>query len=168
MLDAQHLTDAQRAAMVQRDLDGLAPKFHAAVQLALGGCHAANLDAVVYEAVRSDALQQAYYALGRTVVPPTAPVTNAASALYSWHGYGLAVDVISQSKQWTAGADWFHQVAQIFKRQGCEWGGDWLGNMSDDSDHFQFGGMKPSPSSEARTLYASGGVEAVWRAVGAL
>ena len=166
MIGAGQLTDAQRAAMVQRDLNALAPKFHADVQAALDECHATNLDAYVYEAVRSNALQQAYFDLGRTVVPPEQTITNANSALYSWHGYGLAVDVISQSKQWDAGDGWFASVAAIFKRHGCAWGGDWISTLG-DIDHFQFGGLKASPSDEARALYARGGVEAVWDAVGA-
>jgi len=58
------------------------------------------LDAYVYEAYRSPELRALYCARGRTVMPPTKPVTYALTNLQSWHGYGLAVDVISQSQGW--------------------------------------------------------------------
>ena len=68
------------------DLALLAPKFRIAVELAIARCTAIGLDAVVYETFRSQELQSEYYARGRTVIPPTEPVTNAASSLYSCTG----------------------------------------------------------------------------------
>lgn len=151
-------------AKVSRDPLLLAPKFRAAVERAVAACRARGLDAYVYEAYRSKELQQIYFARGRTVVPPLKPVTNAQSNLYSWHGYGLAVDVISFSKGWSKPVSWFEEVAVLFKAAGLKWGGDWKAR---DLPHFQWGKCKPSPSDAARTILASEGVEAVWRAVGA-
>lgn len=150
-----------------RDLDKLAPQFRLRVQVSIAECRASGLDALVYEGLRSDELQAAYYERGRTVIPPHSPVTNAHSNLYSWHGYGLAVDVISQSTGWDppTGMVWWKAVATIFKRHGCRWGGDW---RQADLPHFQWGLCKPSPSDRARQIYAAGGLEAVWREVGAL
>lgn len=148
-----------------RDPELLAPAFRAAVDAAITECHAAGLDAMVYETYRSDELQAVYYARGRTVVPPHDTVTNARSNLYSWHGYGLAVDVISRSKEWNVSDAWFASVATIFKKHGCKWGGDWT---SPDKPHFQWGHCRPSPSDLARELIRTKGVEAVWEAVGAL
>jgi peptidoglycan L-alanyl-D-glutamate endopeptidase CwlK len=85
--------------------------------------------------------------------------------LFSWHGYGLAVDVIHRTKQWNAGTPWFAAVAVIFKRHGCKWGGDW---KSADLPHFQWGLCKPSPSDTARQFLRTRGVRAVWEAVGAM
>ena len=167
MIQAQHLSDAQRAAMVQRDLSALPPLFHTNIQSGLDECNASGLDAFVYEALRSDALERAYYELGRSVKPPDSPVTNADSALYSWHGFALATDIISKSKLWSAPRQWFEDVAAIMKRHGCDWGGDWLGSMSNDVDHFQFAGMPPSPTARHRQLYATGGLISVWQDVGA-
>jgi peptidoglycan LD-endopeptidase CwlK len=176
------------APVVHSDLDELAPKFHLAVVQAIEACERAGFDAVVHEALRSDELQELYYRRGR---PPTRdyphPVTNARSALYSWHGYGLAVDVISRSRGWfhplkvvnptpenlaaerhraaEEGARWFREVAAIFKAHECDWGGDW--RPRSDPPHFQWGRLKPSPSDRARKLYADGGMDAVWRAVSA-
>src|SRR5437868_11163693 len=105
-------------------LDTLAPKFRQAVEKAIADCAAKNLDALVYEAYRSQELQSLYYERGRTVVPPRDTVTNAQSNLFSWHGYGLAVDVISRSKGWDQPESWFAEVADVFRANGCRWGGE--------------------------------------------
>lgn len=85
---------------VNRDLTLLAPKFREAVEQAIADCKVRGYDAYVYEGYRSLELQQLYYARGRTIIPPTKTVTNAPSNLYSWHGYCLAVDVISIAHGW--------------------------------------------------------------------
>lgn len=153
------------AATVSRDVLLLAPKFRDAVDRAIADCATRGLDAFVYEAYRSHELQMIYFARGRTVVPPTRPVTNASSNLFSWHGYGLAVDVISRARDWDVPASWFASVAECFKAHNCKWGGDWV---MKDLPHFQWGPCRPSPSDRAREILASEGLEAVWAAVGAL
>jgi hypothetical protein len=149
---------------VDNDLNQLAPLFGAAVARAIAECNRQGLDAIVYEGYRSPELQAAYYARGRTVKPPLAPVTNAPTNLHSWHGYGLAVDVISRTKGWSGGDAWFAKVAAIFKANECNWGGDWT---RPDPPHFQWHRCKPSPSLEAQNLIATVGAQAVWEAVGA-
>ncbi|MDB5988311.1 MAG: hypothetical protein JWR16_3364 [Nevskia sp.] len=161
-MSAGGTTDSKVSA--NADLGKLAPRFRAAVESGLAACTAAGLDAKVYEGFRSEELQALYYARGRSVIPPATPVTNAQSSLYSWHGYGLAVDVISQSKAWDMPEAWFGQVAEIFKQYGCAWGGDW---KQRDLPHFQWGRCKPSPSDLAREIIAAQGATAVWQAVGA-
>jgi hypothetical protein len=153
------------AAVADKDMRKLAPMFRAAVEAALRDANAEGLDAYVYETYRSAELQALYYARGRTVRPPDRPVTNAQSNLYSWHGYGLAVDVISREHRWDRPWTWFAAVAAHFARHGCRWGGEW---RNPDPPHMQWGRCKPSPSDEARRLLAEGGMEAVWRAVGAM
>jgi D-alanyl-D-alanine carboxypeptidase-like protein len=145
----------------------LAPLFRAAVDAAIAECNdpADPLHAMVYETYRSNELQVVYFARGRTVRPPNEVVTNAMTNLRSWHGYGLAVDVIHRTKEWNAGDAWFQKVAEIFKRHGCNWGGDW---KQRDLPHFQWGFCRPSPSDTARDLMRTGGVLAVWRVVGAI
>lgn len=178
-----------RGPIVDSDLGKLAPRFRLAVEASLAACRDAGFDAIVWEALRSPELQLLYWLRGR---PPTAeypaPVTYAKSNLYSWHGYGLAVDVISESRHWFAplaiaggdeaalaiererarveGERWFKGVSDIFKRFGCDWGGDWKRPHA-DPPHMQWGRLKATPSERARELYAAGGYEAVWRAVGA-
>lgn len=148
------------------ELDYLAPGFRVAVERAIEACNDSSnaLDAIVYETYRSNELQSVYYKRGREVKPPDSPVTGAQTNLYSWHGYGLAVDVIHREKEWDVGNSWFQSVAEIFTRHGCKWGGDW---KSPDRPHFQWGRCKPSPSDEARELIRTRGIEAVWEAVGA-
>jgi peptidoglycan L-alanyl-D-glutamate endopeptidase CwlK len=150
---------------VSRDLSLLAPKFRAAVERGVAACRAAGLDAFVYEAYRSNELQMLYYKRGRTVIPPKRPVTNAKTSLYSWHGFGLAVDVVSQTHFWEPpDKKWFEKVAAIFKQHECKWGGDW---SSPDPPHFQWHLCKPSPSDMARLILQRDGLPAVWEAVGA-
>lgn len=149
---------------VNRDLSILAPKFREAVEQAVADCKARGYDAYVYESYRSLELAQLYYARGRTIIPPVKTVTNAPSNLYSWHGYCLAVDVISVAHGWDRPESWFADVAESFGKFGCKWGGDW---KFKDLPHFQWGSCKPSPSDRAREIIRSEGMEAVWRAVGA-
>jgi hypothetical protein len=149
---------------VHNDLTELAPLFRVAVENAIAECRRQGLDAIVYEAYRSQELQAEYFSRGRTKRPPLQTVTNAPTNLQSWHGYGLAVDVISKSKQWSAGSEWFGKVAEIFKQNNCKWGGDW---KNADPPHFQWHLCKASPSDEAKRLIREKGAQAVWAAVGA-
>ena len=156
---------ATAVARANNDVNTLAPKFRAAVEKSIAECVAKGIDAMVYEAYRSQELQSLYYQRGRTVVPPRDTVTNAASNLFSWHGYGLAVDVVSRAKGWDQPETWFASVAEVFRANGCRWGGEW---KMKDLPHFQWGLCKPSPSDRARELISTAGLRAVWEAVGAL
>ena len=156
-------------SVANRDLALLAPKFREAVTAALADCAARGLTAKVNEGFRSNARQAWLYAQGRT--RPGKKVTNAPTSLTSWHGYGLAVDIIHQTKAYNPFGDdaaanekWFADVAAVFKQHGCTWGGDWT---KPDTPHMQWGKCRASPSDKARELIASGGVEAVWKAVSA-
>lgn len=150
-------SDARVAQLRCHDLDALAPKMRDRVRAALDDCHAAGLDAVVWETTRCDELQRIYFARGASKAP---------SAQQGWHFFGLAVDVISASKQWNVTPEWRHAVTVIFKANGMDWGGDWP--HFHDYPHYQLHGLRPSPSQRARDLYAEGGLRAVWQAVGAL
>ena len=163
-MSARSETVAAAVVAVTRDPELLAPKFREAVDAALAECQLRGLDAYVYETYRSEELAILYFARGRTIVPPTRPVTNAPNNLYSWHGYGLAVDVISRSRGWNQPESWFASVAESFRSRGCRWGGEW---KQKDLPHFQWGKCKPSPSDAARQIIRTRGMEAVWEAVGA-
>lgn len=117
------------------------------------------------EAVRTFERQSFLYGFGREWDDGRGIVTNAASNLTSWHGYGLAVDIIHVEKGWDAGDKWFRLLGDTYKAHGCKWGGDW---HHPDLPHGQWGKCKDSPSDLARSLYANEGVEAVWRACGAI
>ena len=152
-----------------RDLELLAPKFRQAVEAAMLACEAKGLHVKVNEAFRSNARQAFLFAQGRT--RPGPKVTNAPTSLTSWHGYGLAVDVIHKTLAFKPFGDdrakneqWFEDVGAVFKANDCNWGGDWT---HPDTPHMQWGHCRPSPSDRARALIASGGVQAVWTEVGA-
>ena len=170
-----------------RGLDCLAPKMRLAVEAGLDECRAVGLDPIVWESCRSQALQEFYYQRGR---PPTRefprPVTWARDAMRVWHFYGLAVDVISQEHHWfaltealthglTGGALdavkrarerqrdlWFSSVAEIMQKHGLDWGGHW---QRQDTPHFQFGTLRPSPSQLSIDAFTRGGKHAVWELV---
>ena len=63
------------------------------------------------------------------------------------------------------GVRWFTAVADVFKRHGCDWGGDW---RQKDYPHMQWGKLKPMPSDRAREILRVEGMAGVWRAVGAV
>lgn len=149
--------------LVVNSLQELAPLFRDAVEDALHECWRNDLDAKVYETWRSPALQALYYKRGR---PPTeeypSPVTNAEDNLHSWHGFGLAVDVISEQHGWSAPESWWRDVADIFQRNRCKSGYYW---PHPDRPHHQWHLCKRSPSDVARDLYKRGGLDYVWKAV---
>ena len=141
-------------------MGSLAPQFRAQVNAIL----AQMGDAKISEGLRTFERQSFLYGFGREYDDGRGIVTNAASNLTSWHGYGLAVDIVHATLEWDAGDKWFRLLGDTAKAHGCKWGGDWF---HPDLPHVQWGKCKDSPSDKARALYADGGVEAVWNAVGA-
>lgn len=156
--------------VASHDLELCAPLFAAAVRNAIADCNAAGWDARVFEALRSDELQQFYFANG---------TSNAQHVWKSWHGYGLAVDVVSRQHGWdlwgrSIPTAWQVATVQIFKKHGLAWGGDWLGGVGAshavDWDHFQWGRCKKSPSIISVELYQASaiGYQKVWPIVEAI
>jgi hypothetical protein len=149
----------------QKDPACLAPKFRDRLTAALDQANMAGLDVVLFETCRSNALAKLYYEHG---------VSRAPTALYTWHYYGLAGDVISQPHGWDlfpggplhdAHPSWWSDVYRIFKSHTLDAGADWI--SFHDYPHWQFSGLKASPSDRARDLLHKGGIPLVWRAVGA-
>jgi hypothetical protein len=169
----------------QRDTELLAPNVQHALRAGLTELEGATiiaedvqipLDVFVFETLRSDELQRIYYEQG---------TTNAPTAIWSWHFYGLGFDVISRRFEWFGNVDarrtwpdpfareaasraWFGAVARVFERHGLAWGGHW---SKPDLPHFQWARCAVSPV-RAPDIYrrAGGGLlgrEAVWHAVGA-
>lgn len=169
------------AELRQNDLELLAPKFEAAVRNALAeleGRHTkigdveVALDVIVFETARTNELQEIYYAQG---------TSNAKTAEKSWHFYGLAIDVISRRFEWFGNKEaklvwaddrermfaaerWFKAVGGFFEARGCSLGAKW---GKPDLPHIQWGKCKKSPD-DAPEIYRTKGLEAVWRAVGAI
>ncbi|HEY2709891.1 MAG TPA: M15 family metallopeptidase [Caulobacteraceae bacterium] len=166
--------DAGSATAVSHDLALLAPLFHQAVSEAIAKCNdparpGGPLNAKVFEGMRTQARQAFLYAQGRT--KPGPKVTNAPTNVTSWHGFGLAVDVVHATKFWEPfGKDqkkneqWFADVAAVFKATRCNWGGDWT---HPDTPHMQWGKCPASPTDQIRATLKSGGLPAVWKALAA-
>lgn len=145
---------------VDRSMGSLAPQFRDAVERVLAELG----DAKIAEAKRTFERQSYLYGFGRDYDDGRGVVTNASSNLTSWHGYGLAVDIVHATRGWDVPDSWWRLLGDVAKAHGCDWGGDW---HHPDRPHIQWGRCKDSPSDEARRLYADGGVQAVWDAVGA-
>ena len=164
------MTPSPDVTTPSRDLSLLAPKFRAAVEASLAVAAAMGLPVKINEGFRSQARQAWLYAEGRT--RPGGIVTNAPSALTSWHGYGLAIDFIHATLAFepfghdeARNAAWFHEVAAVFKAHGLSAGCDW---HHPDLPHIQWGGCPISPTAELREAMEICGCTAVWTKVGAL
>jgi hypothetical protein len=146
------------------DLNGLAPAFRRKVDQVLRDMVAQGLDPLVIEARRSDVRQAYLYGFGRTYDDGRGIVTNARTASNTMHGYGLAVDIISKSKQWNAPASFWQALAVTAEKYGCAAGLRW---KMKDSPHIQMGGIPVSPTEQMIASRAAGGAERVWNAIGA-
>lgn len=121
-------------------------------------------DAVVVETLRTPERQAFLYGFGRYYDDGRGTVTNAASSLCSWHGYGLAADVVHSEKLWNAGDAWFTLMGETAEALGLVWGGRW---KCRDCPHLQWGTCGESPSASTRLMMRDGGMKEVWSAVGA-
>lgn len=152
------------AALRQHDVCCLAPKFRDAVERGVARANKGGLDVVVFETCRSDELQRIYYDQG---------TTHAKTADYSWHKYGLAVDLTHRVHGWdlypggTAhDPAWVARLEAHMKAEALlDWGGDW---HSPDWPHWNWGRCAKTPTYRSIEAYERGGKEAVWPLVGAI
>jgi hypothetical protein len=152
---------------IDTSLDALAPKFRAKVEELLTQLTAKGWDPVVAESVRSNARQQYLYGFGRQYDDDRGIVTNSQDGDETWHHFGLAVDIISKSKQWDAPPRFWNDLGATAIALGLSWGGLWVSFA--DRPHVQHGPpMRQSPSPRAARLLADGGMEAVWKEVQAI
>lgn len=165
------------AVPVESRMDGLAPKFRAALERMLAELRERGHDALVFETLRTNARQAYLYGFGRDYDDGRGVVTKAATAMGGWHFYGLAADVVHRTQLWGAPEAFWTALRLAARRNGLTSGDDWdrdgLPVELDpdehvvDRPHVQWWcpGMRVSPSAQARALYEQGGREAVWRAV---
>lgn len=129
----------------------------------------------VTQGLRSWADQLNLWLKGRdrdgNVIDPKAVVTNARPG-YSWHNFGLAVDV-APFKDTAAGAipDWdvthpvWKRIVSVGESLGLVSGSEW--RTFPDWPHFQLTGTLPtSPDINVRQTYTGGGILAVWKLAG--
>ncbi|MBY0490637.1 MAG: M15 family metallopeptidase [Gemmatimonadaceae bacterium] len=160
---------------VCRDLQVLAPGFRMRLDLVIDDLQRAGFDPMVVETLRTSERQRFLFGFGRDYDDGRGVVTHSSDCDETWHGFGLAADIISASKRWDAAPAFWTALGAACRIRGLTWGGDWNGNGSSDDErfvdrpHVQFGPpMRRSPSPRAARLLAEGGMPAVWKEVGAL
>jgi len=119
----------------------------------------------VVQGLRSWAAQAALYAKGRTAPGPV--VTDAAPG-QSWHEFGMALDAAPASllgqPNWDPASPLWKTMVDLAQAAGFTCGACW---SHPDAPHLQLTGVFPvSPNDEARDLYESAGIQAVWNAAG--
>ena len=119
----------------------------------------------VTQGVRSWNEQAALYAQGRTA--PGVVVTNAQPG-HSYHGFGLAVDVVPFDQKlpdWNRQHPIWQRLIEVGQFLGLEEGARW--RSFPDFPHFQLTGRFPaSPDDEVRQIFLQAGTIGVWQESG--
>jgi len=159
---------------VDRTLHALAPRFRERVEAVVADLEAWGFDPWIFETTRSNERQQFLHGFGRRYDDGRGIVTYSETNSDTWHGYGLAVDIISRVHHWKANKWFWDTLGLSARRHGLVWGADWNSNGRSDDErfqdrpHIQWGRpMRRSPSSTAARLLREGGMARVWREVGA-
>lgn len=140
-------------------MDLCAPKFAAAVRAMLAEL-AGGPSEMVFETLRTPERQAFLYGFGRDYDDGRGIVTNAQTSLYSFHGFGLAVDIVEKDgTPWDAPPGFWENIGRVAKKHGLSWGGDW---KKPDRPHVQWGQCPATPSSLDRSMYAEQGMPSVW------
>lgn len=159
----------------QNGLEGLAPKFRAAL---IAMCDQVFRETgarpLIFETLRTQKRQRYIWGYGRTWDDGRGIVTHSKDADESWHfeKYGLAADVIHPTLQWNAPQSWWKAVERAAEAHGLTSGADWDKNDATretfvDRPHVQWGRCRRSPSPRARRLVDDKGTAALWTEVGA-
>ena len=144
---------------VQRDLNLCAPKFAAAVRAMMDELEGGPEERI-FETLRTPERQAFLYGFGRDYDDGRGIVTNARTSLYSFHGFGLAVDIVEKdATPWNAPEGFWEAIGAAAKRNGLTWGGDW---KKPDRPHIHWGKCPASPTSLDRALFTSEGMQSVW------
>jgi peptidoglycan L-alanyl-D-glutamate endopeptidase CwlK len=126
-----------------------------------------NINIRVVQSLRSWAEQAALYAEGRdtegNVVDKSKVVTNAKPG-YSYHNLGLAIDVCPFEEgipDWNSNHPVWKRIVAVGESVGLVSGSIW--RTFPDWPHFQLTGRYPeSPDDAVRSVFQSGGIDAVW------
>ena len=150
---------------VQSGMSGLAPLFAEALAKTVADMRLRGHQPLVFETMRTLERQRFLYGFGRTYddPKPRGIVTHSDSNLTTWHGYGLAADIVEDdSTPWVAKPQFWNDLGECAEANGLTWGGRW---KFLDLPHVQWGKCLRSPTKHAQFLIKNGGVEAVWSAV---
>lgn len=143
---------------VERSLDVLAPAFRERLMGMLDALKGGGQE-WVFETLRTNERQQYLYGFGRDYDDGRGQVTRAKSALHSWHGYGLAVDVIDKDLLWSPPKVFWSDLGRQADMHGLTWGGRW---NQPDLPHVQWYNCPASPTDADRRLFRDHGMRAVW------
>ena len=147
----------------QNALDLCAPKFAKAVMATLHDLQEYGFDPHCYETLRTPERQAWLAGFGRDYDDGRGIVTHAMDVFSTWHGFGLAVDIISLEHEWNPPAPFWIALGAHAAYHGLVWGGEW---KMKDLPHVQPSNLHEAPTDRGRQLYADGGLAAVWREVG--
>lgn len=161
----------------QREIELLAPKMRTAVEsliaLRLERFHdgrAANDDdsvMLIFETLRTNKRQKFLYGQGRDYFGKI--VTKAYDAAWTWHSYGMAIDIIHPKKLWSAPSIWWETLALDAEYVGLYPGRRF--KTIPDSPHVQWRGkgqfLTPlSPTAQDRADYRAKRTLLVWERYG--
>jgi peptidoglycan L-alanyl-D-glutamate endopeptidase CwlK len=128
----------------------------------------------VTQGLRSWNDQQALWLQGRdingNVVDATKIVTNARPG-YSWHEFGLAVDVVPMDQvppqpDWNINHPQWQRIITVGESLGLYSGSEFI-HSPKDNPHFQLTGIFPvTPNDECRQILLNAGMQAVWQESG--
>lgn len=147
-------------------LDKVNPFLAAKVRAMADNLATQGITIIVVQGLRTIEEQDALYAQGRTT--PGKIVTNAKGG-QSWHNFGCAVDCAplnpDGSIDWNANHPQWKAMEAAGTAMGLVSGANWVRFV--DAPHFQLTGKFPegAPDTEARELFKTGGLRAVWDAI---
>jgi peptidoglycan L-alanyl-D-glutamate endopeptidase CwlK len=154
----------------QARLLGVHPVLAAKVNRAAAALAARGIYFRVAQGLRTYAMSDADFALGRTVMtkPDGSPqgIVTEARGGFSWHNFGMAVDcypflvACTYQLDWNAESPLFEAMVAALKAEGLAWGGDW--ETLKDYPHFQLADVAVTPTDADRAAFAAGGIQAVW------
>lgn len=123
--------------ITSRSLDDLNPLVRHLAQRHIEECKKVGIDLLIYCTYRDNEAQNDLYSQGRT--KPGSIVTNARGG-DSAHNYRIAYDCVPLVNGKTAWSDTilYKKVAEIGKKLGLEWAGDW--KSFKEFPHFQYTG----------------------------
>lgn len=149
---------------VNRSLDGLAPKFRVALDAMLRDLTGGPVE-WPFETVRTPERQAFLYGFGRDYDDGRGIVTHAISNATTFHGYGLAVDIVEKdATPWTAPDTFWQAIGAAATAHDLKWGGHW---KRKDLPHVYWGKCPATPTPHDQKLLHTVGPEAVWLKYGA-
>lgn len=168
---------ARTVVLPNRDLARLAPAVRVAAERVLASLAAEGHKAMAFDTIRSADRQAFLFGKGRTPEQcveagidaswawPTCAdgiVTKAASPYKSWHGFGLAVDIVqADATPWIAPQVFWQRLGWYASANKLYWGGAWVNIL--DLPHCQWSRCPNGPGIEDRRLLENEGMEAVWK-----